>query len=70
MPRYDVTQIPANRVPIADENNVVGREWYRFFSNIFTQLGSGNTMATGTFTTADLPPKTVTVVRGVITSIV
>jgi hypothetical protein len=46
----------------------MSREWFRFFNNVFEQLGGGTGAASGTFTTAD--SKTVTVVNGIITGIV
>ena len=39
----NVTQIPAPRVPIIDERTgLISREWFRFFNNLFTLLGSGS----------------------------
>jgi hypothetical protein len=37
----NVTQIPAARVPITF-TDLISREWYRFFYNIFAILGSGS----------------------------
>jgi len=63
------TQIPAPRVPVIDPaTGLMSREWFRFFNNVFEQLGGGTGAASGTFTTAD--SKTVTVVNGIITGIV
>lgn len=40
----NITQIPAPRVPIIDERTgLISREWFRFFNNLFTLLGSGST---------------------------
>jgi hypothetical protein len=40
----NITQIPAPRVPIIDERTgLISREWFRFFNNLFTLLGSGTT---------------------------
>jgi hypothetical protein len=33
------TQIPAPRVPIAEQNNIPSREWFRFFNAIYEFLG-------------------------------
>lgn len=39
----NITQIPAPRVPIIDERTgLISREWFRFFNNLFTLLGSGS----------------------------
>lgn len=39
----NVSQIPAARVPIWDKlTNYVAREWYRWFYNVYTLLGSGS----------------------------
>lgn len=38
----NITQIPASRVPITDSGDIVTREWYRFFQNIFSLTGAGN----------------------------
>jgi hypothetical protein len=63
------TQITAPRVPIVDpKTGLISREWFRFFNEIYEQLGGGTGAASGTFTTAD--SKTVTVVNGIITGIV
>lgn len=35
MPNYQ-TQIPASRVPIADELGLPTREWFRYFSDLYT----------------------------------
>ena len=65
----NLTQIPAPRVPLINpDTGLMSREWFRFFNNIYEQLGGGAGGATGTFTTAD--SKTVTVVNGIITGIV
>lgn len=50
----NTTQIPAARVPIWDTVTLyITREWYRFFYNIYTLLGSGS-LRYGTFySTAD-----------------
>lgn len=38
----NVTNIPAPRVPLIDQRTgFVSREWFAFFSNIFTLTGSG-----------------------------
>lgn len=38
----NITQIPAPRVPIIDaKTGLLSREWFRFFNNMFTILGSG-----------------------------
>lgn len=43
----NITQIPAPRVPIIDERTgLISREWFRFFNNLFTLLGSGSSDAT------------------------
>ena len=40
----NITNIPAPRVPIIDERTgLISREWFRFFNNLFTLLGSGST---------------------------
>lgn len=40
----NITNIPAPRVPFIDERtNLMSREWYRFFLNLFVLLGSGTT---------------------------
>lgn len=39
----NTTQIPASRVPLTDgDSNIVSREWYRFFQNLFNLTGAGN----------------------------
>jgi hypothetical protein len=39
----DITQIPAPRVPIIDQQTgLMSREWYRFFVNIFSLTGNGS----------------------------
>ena len=40
MPNYQ-TQIPASRVPISDELGLPTREWFRYFSDLFTFTGIG-----------------------------
>jgi len=43
----NVTNIPAPRVNIIDERTgLISREWYRFFLNLFTLVGSGNNQTT------------------------
>ena len=42
----NVSQIPAARVPIT--TNLISREWYRFFYNLFAILGTGS-LRYGTF---------------------
>ena len=42
----NISQIPAARVPIT--TNLISREWYRFFYNLFAVLGSGS-LRYGTF---------------------
>jgi len=38
----NITRIPAQRVPVVEgPDNVMQREWYRFFNNSFTLLGLG-----------------------------
>lgn len=38
----NITRIPAQRVPVVEgPDNVMQREWYRFFNNAFTLLGLG-----------------------------
>ena len=38
----NITRIPAQRVPVIEgPDNVMQREWYRFFNNSFTLLGLG-----------------------------
>ena len=37
----NVTRIPASRVPITF-TEVISREWYRFFYNVYAILGSGS----------------------------
>ena len=67
----NLTQIPAPRVPVVDPaTGLMSREWFRFFNNIYEQLGGGAGGATGTFKSADTVPKTITVVNGIITGIV
>jgi hypothetical protein len=51
----DISQIPAPRVPITEEDGrITSRAWYRFFYNVWTLLYSGMTQgvfyATGTQT--------------------
>ena len=42
MPNNQLTNIPASRVPItAGTQGNISREWYRFFFNLFTIAGSG-----------------------------
>lgn len=41
MPEIDVTNIPAPRVPIVDQDGLVSREWYRYFYNLFVLAGEG-----------------------------
>ena len=37
------TQIPSARVPITEgENNLISREWFRYFNNLNTVLGGGS----------------------------
>ena len=56
--------VPAARAPIIEGENTVSREWFRFFSSIFSLLKGG---VTGSFISAD--GKTIAVVNGIITSI-
>ena len=43
----NITQIPAPRVPFIDERTqLMSREWYRFFLNLFTLTGSGSDTTT------------------------
>ncbi len=42
----NISQIPAARVPIT--TNLISREWYRFFYNLFAILGTGS-LRYGTF---------------------
>lgn len=45
----NITQIPAPRVPIWDEDtSYVNRSWYRFFYNLYAILGSGS-LRSGSF---------------------
>ena len=38
----NITRIPASRVPVIEgPDNIMQREWYRFFNNAFTLLGLG-----------------------------
>lgn len=42
MPETNLTNIPASRVPVTDpKSGYATREWYRFFFNVFSALGSG-----------------------------
>ena len=43
----NISQIPASRVPITF-TDLISREWYRFFYNVFAALGSGS-LRYGTF---------------------
>jgi hypothetical protein len=43
----NISQIPASRVPITF-TDLISREWYRFFYNVFSALGSGS-LRFGTF---------------------
>lgn len=43
----NISQIPASRVPITF-TELISREWYRFFYNVFAVLGSGS-LRYGTF---------------------
>lgn len=43
----NISQIPASRVPITF-TELISREWYRFFYNVFSALGSGS-LRYGTF---------------------
>lgn len=61
------TQIPAARVPIADQDGLPTREWFRYFSDLytFTGIGQGPTVCgqflnTGTQTAAANTPTPVT----------
>lgn len=40
MPSYQ-TQIPASRVPLVDTDALPTREWFRYFSDLFTYTGIG-----------------------------
>jgi hypothetical protein len=43
----NITRIPAQRVPVIEgPDNVMQREWYRFFNNSFTLLGLGQNQFT------------------------
>ena len=43
---FDATQIPAPRVPLIDTTtNLMSREWYRFFYNLYNLTGSGSNAA-------------------------
>lgn len=43
----NITNIPAPRVPVIDPNNgLMAREWYRFFLNLFTLTGGGQSDTT------------------------
>ena len=38
----NLTNIPSSRVPLVDgQTGLMTREWFRFFNNLFTQLGGG-----------------------------
>jgi hypothetical protein len=75
-PTPNITKIPAPRVPILDQRtNLISREWFRFFNNIYTLVGgenqgvvqitSGGTGAsTAAQARANLGAGTVTRVRG------
>ncbi len=40
----NISSIPAPRVPLSDpRTGLIAREWYRWFINVFTLLGSGTT---------------------------
>jgi hypothetical protein len=39
----NITTITAPRVPLVDSAGMVSREWYRFFLNLFTLTGNGQT---------------------------
>jgi hypothetical protein len=40
--QLNITQIPSNRVAIIDPaTNLISREWYRFFLNLFNLAGAG-----------------------------
>ncbi len=38
----NITNLPAQRVPFTDDNNLITREWYRFLFNLFTLTGGGS----------------------------
>jgi hypothetical protein len=43
----NITRIPASRVPVIEgPDNIMQREWYRFFNNAFTLLGLGQNQFT------------------------
>jgi len=43
----NITRIPASRVPVIEgPDNIMQREWYRFFNNSFTLLGLGQNQFT------------------------
>ena len=52
--------------PIPQDKITECQPWRAWLSNIYAFLNNG---VSGTFTTADVPPKTVTVTKGIITSI-
>lgn len=57
MANADLTRIPAARVPIVEGEGTASREWYRFFFNLFENLGGGqaNSAASSGYG-ADLAP--------------
>ena len=57
MANSDLTRIPAARVPIVEGEGTTSREWYRFFFNLFENLGGGqaNSAASSGYG-ADLAP--------------
>lgn len=57
------TQLPAPRVPVVDENKLMERSWYRFFSNFynyFVDLPYGSFYDTTTQTASANTPKAIT----------
>ena len=61
----NISQIPASRVPITF-TEMISREWYRFFYNIFAVLGSGS-LRYGVFHSSDSQPLAVANVAQAIT---
>lgn len=44
----DITNIPAQRVPVVDDKNLMTRQWYRYLFNLFSIAGAGESPISNT----------------------
>lgn len=64
---YNITRIPAPRVPFLDERTgQISREWYRFLLNLFVLTGSGTNPTTLDELQLGPPPLTIDEINTII----